>query len=39
MNWKPIIRLSIHLLLAAIDLYCASRPEKPKGIPMPDVWG
>lgn len=38
MNWKPLVRLAVHAILAAMDLYCTTRPKKPKGIPMPDVW-
>lgn len=29
MNWKPIVRLAVHAVLAALDLYCATRPKKP----------
>lgn len=40
MNWdlKPLLRVAVHVVLMAMDLYCSTRPRKPKGIPMPDLW-
>jgi hypothetical protein len=38
MNWKPLVRTAVVLLLAAMDLYCSTRSKKGDGMPVRDVW-